>query len=188
MIQTLAFNKPYEVLCQFSDSAGKMTLKNFIPVSGVYAAGRLDYRSEGLLILTNDGNLIHKITDPKFDHSKTYFAQVEGLITAKAVLSLRSEILLPDQLTCPIQAEIITEPDISPRPVPVRNYHPTSWVKIILSEGKKHQVRRMTAAVGYPTLRLVRYAIGQVTIQDLEPGHWRFLNHAEVRQLTEYPR
>lgn len=180
---TLAFHKPYEVLCQFTDTSGRATLKDYISVQGVYAAGRLDYRSEGLLILTNDGELNHALTDPAFEHPRTYLVQLEGVITAESQERLLNEFLLPDQHSLPLQIEVISDPGLAARPVPVRNYHPTCWLKIVLREGKKHEVRRLTAAAGFPTLRLVRYAIGNLTIKRLGPGTWRKLNLADIRQL-----
>ncbi len=181
--QTIAFYKPYAVLCQFSDAAGRQTLKDFIDLPGIYPAGRLDYHSEGLLILSDDGSLLHYLTDPGFEHPKTYLAQVEGVLTAEALDKLRREIVLPGIQSKPVSAEIISEPDLAPRPVPVRAYHPTTWLSLVLYEGKKHQVRRMTAAVGFPTLRLVRIAIGQITLDGLVPGEWRRLYPAELRAL-----
>lgn len=186
MPRYLAFFKPFEVLSQFTDAEGRRTLKDFIPVEGVYAAGRLDYRSEGLLLLTDDGPLIHRLTDPDYHHTKTYLAQVEGVATAEAVQMLREHILLPDiQTRLPEQVEIIPEPDLPPRPTPVRDYHPTSWLRIVLEEGKKHQVRRMTAAAGLPTLRLVRVAINSLGLGDLQPGEWRWLSPEEIHSLQK---
>jgi 23S rRNA pseudouridine2457 synthase len=185
MRRYLAFYKPFEVLSQFSDSQGRKTLKDYIPVAGVYAAGRLDYRSEGLLLLSNDGLLIHRLTDPRFDHEKTYLAQVEGDITQEALRSLQTRILLPGLQTKTADAKLIPEPDLPPRPTPVRDYHPTNWLQIRLREGKKHQVRRMTAAVGLPTLRLVRVAIGPIQLEGLQPGAWRDLSAQEIRLLKK---
>ena len=182
MPKYLAFYKPYEVLCQFTEVRGRMTLKDFIPVAGVYSAGRLDFRSEGLLILTNDGFLNQRLTDPNFKHYKTYYAEVEGLITPEAIHFLENEIVLPGIQTKLAHAEIIPEPSLPPRLKPVRGYHPTSWLKLVLQEGKKHQVRRMTAAAGFPTLRLVRYSIGLITIDGLQPGEWRFLSKMEINK------
>jgi 23S rRNA pseudouridine2457 synthase len=179
----LIFNKPYEVLSSFTGQAGQNTLKDFIPVPGVYAAGRLDYRSEGLLLLTDDGPLINRLTDPRYEHPKTYLAQVEGVASQAAVEQLRLGINFGGLTTRPAVVEIVPEPDLPPRPVPVRGYHPTTWLKIVLREGKKHQVRRMTAAIGFPTLRLFRIAIGPVTLQGLEPGGWRYLTAEELRML-----
>jgi 23S rRNA pseudouridine2457 synthase len=127
--------------------------------------------------------LIQQLTDPRFEHPKTYLSQVEGILTEEAVLRLNQAIILPEIQTRLAQAEIIPEPVLPARPVPVRAYHPTSWLKIILFEGKKHQVRRMTAAVGYPTLRLIRIAIGPIVLGDLKPGEWRWLNKGELREL-----
>jgi 23S rRNA pseudouridine2457 synthase len=179
----IKFYKPFEVLCQFTDSEGRRTLKEFIPISGVYAAGRLDYRSEGLLLLTDDGKLIRRLTEPRFMHPKTYLAQVEGCLTDHAVRALQEKIVLPGTQTRLVQAELISEPALPPRPAPVRDYHPTSWLRITLFEGKKHQVRRMTAAVGFPTLRLVRIAIGPISLGELQPGGWRELNQREIIKL-----
>lgn len=183
MANYILFNKPFEVLSQFTDQKGRSTLKEYIPVKGVYAAGRLDYRSEGLMFLSDDGPLIHRMTSPGYEHPKTYFAKVEGVATPEAVASLNQEILLPGLQTRQALAEIVGDPGFPPRPTPVRDYHPTTWLRIVLYEGKKHQVRRMTAKVGYPTLRLVRYAIGDLTLEGLSPGEWRPLSAAERNEL-----
>jgi 23S rRNA pseudouridine2457 synthase len=185
MARYLAFHKPFEVLSQFSDSQGRKTLKDYIPVAGVYAAGRLDYRSEGLLLLSDDGRLIHRLTDPRFEHEKTYLAQVEGIASQEALRSLQERILLPGLQTKTADARLIPEPDLAQRPRSVRDYHPTSWLEISLREGKKHQVRRMTAAVGLPTLRLVRVAIGPIRLEGLQPGEWRDLSTQEIRLLKK---
>jgi 23S rRNA pseudouridine2457 synthase len=179
----LAFYKPYEVLSQFTDSAGRSTLKDFIRIPGIYAAGRLDYRSEGLLILSDDGAFIHHLSDPRYDHRKVYLVQVEGIATAEALEHLNDSILLPELQHYPARAELIPDPQLPPRSKPVRAYHPTSWIKIALREGKKHQLRRMTAAIGYPTLRLIRVAIGAVTLEGLEPGQWRRLTDQDRQDL-----
>lgn len=190
----LIFHKPYGVLSTFTDPSDRPTLAGFIPVRGVYAAGRLDFKSEGLLLLTDDGDLVHRLTDPRYEHPKTYLAQVEGEITPEAVEQLRRGVNLGGLKTRraresitetlrPLQAEIIPEPDLPPRPAPVRAYHPSSWLRIVLKEGKKHQVRRMTAAVGFPTLRLVRIAIGSLALGDLQLGEWRDLSPDEVARL-----
>jgi 23S rRNA pseudouridine2457 synthase len=183
MPRYIRFFKPFEVLCQFTDQTGRATLKDFIPIPNIYSAGRLDYLSEGLLILTDDGLLVRRITDPRFDHPKTYLVQVEGLLTDQALQTIRETILLPGLQTRLAQAEIIPEPDLPPRSKPVRPYHPKTWLKITLFEGKKHQIRRMTAAVGFPTLRLVRFAIGDITLDGLEPGAWKDLHQAELKSL-----
>jgi pseudouridine synthase len=183
MTRAIKFYKPFEVMCQFTDREDRHTLKEFISESGVYPAGRLDYRSEGLLILTDDGRLIRRLTDPQFEHPKTYLVQVEGVISNEAAEVLQERLVVPGLQTRIVKASIIQEPALPPRPTPVRAYHPTSWLKLVLYEGKKHLVRRLTAAVGYPTLRLVRYAIGEITIQDLAPGEWRHLNRQELGPL-----
>lgn len=187
MARYLAFNKPFEVLSQFTDSRGRATLADFISIPGIYAAGRLDYRSEGLLILSDDGTFIHQLTQPKFKLKKTYFAQVEGIVSAQALADLNQNILLPGIQTTLPEVTLINEPQIWARPVPVRDYHPTSWLQVKLVEGKKHQVRRMTAAAGYPTLRLVRVAIGSLTLKELQPGKWRDLTPTELRQILNNP-
>jgi pseudouridine synthase len=183
MASYLAFFKPFEVLSQFTDPKGRKTLKDYISVTGVYAAGRLDYRSEGLLLLSDDGLLIHRLTDPRFDHEKTYLAQVEGIASPEALRSLQTRILLPGLQTKTVEVTLVPEPNLPPRPTPVRDYHLTSWLRITLREGKKHQLRRMTAAVGLPTLRLVRVAIGPIRLDELQPGEWRDLRTEEVRSL-----
>jgi pseudouridine synthase len=188
MRRYLAFFKPFEVLSQFTDSQGRKTLKDYISVPGVYAAGRLDYRSEGLLLLSDDGLLIHRLTDPRFDHEKTYLAQVEGIAGPEALRSLQTRILLPGSQTKTAEVTLVPEPNLPPRPTPVRDYHPTSWLRITLREGKKHQIRRMTAAVGLPTLRLVRVAIGPIRLDELQPGEWRDLRTEEVRSLKHLLR
>jgi 23S rRNA pseudouridine2457 synthase len=184
MTHYLAFYKPDEVLSQFTDTAGRDTLKNYISVQGVYAAGRLDYHSEGLMVLSDEGAFIRRLTDPRFSHPKTYLAQVEGLATEEMIRPLKERIVLPGLQTRLAQVEIIPEPPLPPRPRPVRGYHPTNWLKIILFEGKKHQVRRMTAAVGLPTLRLVRVAIGALELGSLKPGQWRELTQTEIRAFN----
>jgi 23S rRNA pseudouridine2457 synthase len=188
MSRYLVFYKPFEVLSQFTDTKGRQTLKEYIHVGRVYAAGRLDYRSEGMLLLTDDGALIHRLTSPRYEHPKTYLAQVEGLVSEKAIRRLNEEIVLPGLQTKTARARIILNPHLPPRPTPVRNYHPTTWMEIILQEGKKHQVRRMTAAVGYPTLRLVRIAIGSLKLGQLNPGEWRYLTPEEIRSLKRETR
>jgi 23S rRNA pseudouridine2457 synthase len=179
------FNKPFEVLCQFSPSQNRQTLKDFLPVPGIYPAGRLDYRTEGLLLLTSNPAVAHRLTDPRYDHPKTYLVQVEGQVTAAIQAALQEKEILPGELTRTAAVEIIADPDLPPRIPAVRNYHPTSWLKITLREGKKHQIRRMTAAAGFPTLRLVRVSIGSLVMQGLKPGEWRYLSKDEVACLFE---
>ncbi len=178
----IAFYKPYEVLSQFTDARGRTTLTDYVKFPGIYAAGRLDYRSEGLLLLTDDGELIHRLTDPRNDHPKTYLVQVEGVCSPADLVIPPGGIILPGLQSKSAQIEIISEPDLRPRSKPVRDYHPTTWLKVVIREGKKHQVRRMTAALGFPTLRLVRIAIGGLTLGSLQPGEWRLLSHHEMQR------
>ena len=171
----ILFNKPYGVLSQFTDKGGRATLADYIPFSNVYPAGRLDRDSEGLLLLTDDGKLQQRLSDPRFKRPKIYFVQVEGEPDANALERLCHGIELDGRLTAPARAERMAEPDLWPRVPPIRQRKsiPTSWLRITITEGRNRQVRRMTAAVGYPTLRLVRYAVGPHTIDNLEPGEWR---------------
>ena len=185
MSRYLLLNKPFNVLSSFTDPQGRATLADYVPVAGVYAAGRLDYDSEGLLLLTDDGALIHRLTDPRHEHPKTYYVHLEGLVTEAAAARLRQGVVLRGLRTRPAEAEIIPDPGLPARPVPVRAYHPTSWLKVILREGQKRQLRRMTAAVGFPTLRLVRWAIGPLTLDGLSPGEWRELNRLESNTLQK---
>lgn len=171
----ILFNKPYGVLTQFTDREGRPTLATYIRERNVYPAGRLDYDSEGLLLLTNDGQLQHRLSDPRHKLPKTYWVQVEGEPDDAALDQLRDGIVLDSQRTRPAQAKRIAEPALWPRDPPIRYRKnvPTSWLEIVLTEGRNRQVRRMTAAAGYPTLRLVRYAIGPYTLARLAPGEWR---------------
>lgn len=168
----LRFNKPYGVLCQFSDQNGRKTLKDFVPVADVYPAGRLDYDSEGLVLLTDDGRLQARVAQPNGKLPKTYWVQVEGMITENAVRQLAAGVRLKDGMTQPARARILTKPTLWAREPPVRfrKTIPTSWLELTLYEGRNRQVRRMTAAVGFPTLRLVRVAIGMWRLNDLALG------------------
>lgn len=174
-LPTLAFCKPFQVISQFSESGEKRTLAEFITLGEVYPAGRLDYDSEGLMLLTDDGGLQHRISSPRFKLEKTYWVQIEGEISDGALASLRQGIALKDGLTRPAQAQRIDVPDLWPRIPPIRERKtiPTCWIELRISEGRNRQVRRMTAALGHPTLRLVRAAIGPITLGSLLPGQWR---------------
>ena len=193
MNRYLLFNKPYDVLTQFSPEPGSaaQTLKDFVRVPGVYPAGRLDRDSEGLLLLTNDGWLQHQLTDPQFAHAKTYWAQVEGIPPREALETLASGVTLRDFRTRPAQVRLLAaDPPLPPRVPPIRYRAaiPTAWVELVISEGKNRQVRRMTAGVGHPTLRLVRVALGPLPLGNLAPGQYRELDTGEVRRLLDFMR
>ena len=175
MARLILFNKPYGVVCQFSADGMHPTLKEFISIPDVYPAGRLDTDSEGLLILTDDGKLQQRISDPRHKWPKTYWVQVEGVPDQAALDQLAHGINLGDGFTRPAQVQLITEPTgLWPRDPPIRwrKNKPTQWLKLTLHEGKNRQVRRMTAKIGFPTLRLIRYAIGAYTLDKLDPGAW----------------
>jgi 23S rRNA pseudouridine2457 synthase len=181
----IAFNKPYGVLCQFTDAQGRRTLADFVQQKDVYAAGRLDRDSEGLLLLTDDGQLAHRLTDPGHRQEKNYLAQVDGEIDDAALLALRRGVDLNDGPTLPASADRVAAPGwLWPRdpPVRVRQSIPTSWLSLSLREGRNRQVRRMTAAVGFPTLRLIRVRIGEHALEELAPGEVRVLAPADVHR------
>ena len=182
----ILFNKPYGVLSQFTDEGtGHPTLKQFIDIPDVYAAGRLDRDSEGLLLLTDDGALIKQLTDPKHHIEKTYWILAEGDPTPDKLTQLEQGIQLKDYRTLPAKARLISDPNLPPRPKPVTPHGPTSWIEIRLREGKKRQIRHMTAAVGLFTLRLIRVAIGQIPLGNLGPGEWRELTPKEINLLKK---
>lgn len=184
----IKFWKPYGVLTKFTDPDGRPTLADYIDTPDIYAAGRLDLDSEGLLLLTDSGRVNTRLTDPRFGHPRTYWAQVEHIPTTAALDKLSSGVTLKDGRTRPAQARLLaTPPDLPERPVPVRfrKSVPTTWIELTLTEGKNRQVRRMTAAVGHPTLRLVRWAIGAVTLAGLQPGEWAELSSDERKAIAQ---
>jgi len=186
---TLRFNKPFEVLTQFTDADKRQTLADFIDMPDIYPAGRLDRDSEGLLLLTDDGQLQHRISHPDHKLKKIYWAQVDGEITPEAIKQLCAGVALKDGKTKPAQAKVIPEPDIlwqREPPIRVRAAIPTSWVQLEICEGKNRQVRRMTAAVGFPTLRLIRYAIGSITLDGLNIGEYDTLDEDKI--WTMFPK
>jgi 23S rRNA pseudouridine2457 synthase len=175
MSQIILFNKPFNVLCQFTDAEGRPTLKDFINLPQVYPAGRLDYDSEGLVVLTDEGRLQHNISDPKNKMPKTYIVQVDGIPEKESLKKLEKGVVLRDGITKPARVDMIADPDLWPRnpPIRFRKSIPTSWLRITITEGRNRQVRRMTAAIGHPTLRLVRWSVGPWTVEGLKPGEWK---------------
>ena len=174
MSRIILFNKPYMVLCQFTDPSGRQTLADFIKIPDVYAAGRLDYDSEGLVLLTDVGKLQHTITDPGSKQQKIYWVQVEGVPTEESLHKLQRGVALKDGPTLPVKVKLISEPALWKRvpPIRYRKNIPTSWMEIKMTEGRKRQIRRMTAIIGHPTLRLIRVAIGNWKLGLLAPGEW----------------
>ncbi|NES77314.1 MULTISPECIES: pseudouridine synthase [Okeania] len=188
----ILFNKPYNVLSQFTDNTDesnrRQNLKDYIPVSSVYPVGRLDRDSEGVLLLTNHGQLQHRLTDPKFAHPRTYWVQVERIPDEAALRQLKQGVTIKNYQTRPAKVRLLSvDPNFPPRnpPIRFRKTVPTAWLEIILTEGRNRQVRRMTAAVGFPTLRLVRVAIADLYINELQPGEWRDLNQTEIESLKQ---
>jgi 23S rRNA pseudouridine2457 synthase len=177
------FYKPDGVISQFSEHEAYQTLSEFIPIKDIYPAGRLDTDSEGLLLLTNDGGLSHRLTDPKRHCAKVYYVQVEGLFIKEAVKLLEKGVLVKGYQTLPCRAERIDDPVLPTRRKEITPHAATSWLRITLFEGKKRQIRHMTAAIGFPTLRLVRVAIGPLNLNGLEPGKWRKLTDPEIKLL-----
>ena len=175
MAKLLLLNKPFNVLCQFTDTQQRATLADFIHQSGFYPAGRLDYDSEGLVLLTDDGKLQHRIADPAHKLPKTYWVQVEGVPDDSAIHKLQQGVVLNDGPTRPAKVTLLAEPSVWPRtpPVRVRQHITDTWLELTITEGRNRQVRRMTAAIGHPTLRLIRTAIGAWSIGKLQPGQWQ---------------
>lgn len=183
----MLFNKPFGVLTRFTDPQGRPTLADFIDIPGIYPVGRLDFDSEGLLLITDDGPLSHRLTDPRHDHPKTYLAQVERIPTEETLDELRRGVHLSDGPCKPVDVELIEEPPgLWPRPVPIRfrKNVPTAWLRLVLREGRNRQVRRMTAAIGHPCLRLIRIGIDALTVEGIPPGNWRDLTVAERAKLS----
>ena len=200
MYRYLLFHKPYDILSQFTDNVGKVqqgcgsllsdraTLKDYIPVPSVYPVGRLDRDSEGLMLLTNNGRLQHRLSDRRFRHPRTYWVQVERIPDEAALNQLRAGIVIQNYCTRPALVQLLpTHPPLPERQPPIRfrKAVPTAWLEITLTEGRNRQVRKMTAAVGYPTLRLVRVAIAHLRLDGLEPGQWRDLTPAELEPLRQ---
>lgn len=193
MYRYLLFHKPFDVLSQFTDNSSpseqRRTLKDYISIADVYPVGRLDHDSEGLMLLTNHGQLQHRLSDPKFEHPRTYWAQVERIPTEESLQPLRQGIKIQNYQTRPAKVSLLTqEPDLPLRnpPIRFRKNVPTAWLEMTLTEGHNRQVRRMTAAIGFPTLRLVRVAIGQLRLNNLQPGEWRDLTQAELEPLLNH--
>lgn len=189
MSRLILFNKPFDVLTQFTDADNRMTLADFIPIKAVYPAGRLDRDSEGLVLLTDDGNLQAQISNPKFNKPKTYWVQVDGEITAAAIKQLTQGVELKDGITKSAEAKAIAQPSLWDRKPPVRYRKalPTSWLELTITEGRNRQVRRMTAAVGFPTLRLVRHSVGDWSVAGISPGEYQELT-VESPKVEKRPK
>ncbi|MBI4546593.1 MAG: pseudouridine synthase [Ignavibacteriae bacterium] len=189
-LRYILFNKPYGVLCQFTDKEGTKTLGDYRPFpNDVYPAGRLDADSEGLVLLTNDGLLKHFLIEPRYQHPRTYLVQVEHSPTGEVINCLRAGVIIERRKTLPAEVQLLSqEPILPPRSVPIRSRKtvPTAWLKITLREGRNRQVKKMTSAVGHPTLRLVRIAIGPLTLGALKPGESRELSEKEVEKLRQF--
>jgi 23S rRNA pseudouridine2457 synthase len=189
-LSLLLFNKPFQVLTAFAPKDGRACIRDYLSAPGFHPAGRLDFDSEGLLLLTDVGQLQAQLSDPRWKVAKTYLVQVEGIPAADALLRLRDGVRLNDGITLPATVEIVTEPTwVWPRDPPIRfrKLIPTTWLRLSIREGRNRQVRRMTAAVGCPTLRLIRWSVGQLTLQGLAPGESRDASEAEMRQFKIEP-
>jgi 23S rRNA pseudouridine2457 synthase len=188
-MKVMRFWKPYDVLTKFTDAEGRPTLADYIDIPGIYAAGRLDRDSEGLLILTDTGRLNQRLTDPQFEHPKTYWVQVERIPDESALDQLRAGVNIKGGRTRPTQVRLMTTaPEIPERPVPIRYRKnvPDCWLEMTITEGRNRQVRRMTAAVGHPTLRLLRWRIGPITLDGLQPGQWEILDAQTTASLSRH--
>lgn len=184
MSRLILFNKPYGVICQFTAESGHASLKDYIPLADFYPAGRLDVDSEGLVLLTDDGELQNQISHPKYKMPKTYWVQVEGIPEEAALRQLSQGVVIKNYTTRPAKANLMDEPEnIWPRtpPIRLRKYIPTAWMKLTIKEGKNRQVRRMTAATGHPALRLIRYAVGCYTLKGIASGDWRLITVSKLK-------